>query len=370
MRNFLRFLLGVIFCGTLLVLALSCSKTSTKPTPVEYRLYTGAVGKQIQLFSIDAEADTILDSVTYQGTHIQVAASPDGKYLGVWGGDPCSRIYSTTDFSILAELDCRLSIAFVPEAGVIVGSGRDTTKFYDYNTFDLLAEDTFAMYDMEPIRGTVLLTGMIMYAATGHFDSSGFIIYDCHKRQVESLWHRFERPNDGFYRYIYREDVSPDGQRLYATASVSDSEGSFGGEWLFCYDLENDNLLFETAIYAPYGGVQVSPDGQEVYLTDPGYPGSWGSTPGKIFIYDANDGTLLDHIPVDDLDTTRGTEKPLYLYQIRFHPEKPKVYIAGGDMFKGPGPLLVVNTEERKIINMIFPALNKIAQFIDIAPHP
>ncbi|MCP4707377.1 MAG: hypothetical protein GY869_02025, partial [Planctomycetes bacterium] len=158
---------------------------------------------------IDAEADTILDSVIFQGTHVQVAASPDGKYLGVWGADPCSRIYNTTDFSILAELDCRPGIAFVPEAGIIVGSGRDTTKFYDYNTFDLLADDTFAMYNMEPIRSTTTLTGLIMYSESGGFDSSGFVIYDCKAKEIINLWHRFHRPDGGIYRYLYYADVSP-----------------------------------------------------------------------------------------------------------------------------------------------------------------
>jgi len=370
MRRLLRMMVICAVLGGGLTYSLSCSDNSTKPKPVEYRLYTGAIAQQTYLFAIDAEADTILDSVIYPGTHVQVAASPDGKYLGVWGGDPCSRIYSTTDLSILAELDCRLAIAFVPEAGVIVGSGRDTTKFFDYNTFDLLAQDTFSMYNLEPIRGTMSITGLIMYSESGGFDSSGFIVYDCKSKGIKRLFHRFDRPDGGVHRYLYYADVSGGGKRMYATAGALNADNSPAGFWLFCYDLDNNTMVFETEIFAPFGGVQVTPNEQEVYLTDPGVAGESSETPGKIFIYDANDGTLLANIPVNDLDTTRGTEKPLYLYQIRFHPGEPKAYIAGGHPFQGPGPLLVVDTQERKIINMIFPALNKIAPYIDIAPKP
>jgi len=135
---------------------------------------------------------------------------------------------------------------------------------------------------------------------------------------------------------------------------------------LFCYDLEEDSAIFDVPIYAPYGGIRVSPDGQEVYFTDPGALPDFDGPP-YIFIYDAYEGTLLDEISLADLDTSHAAPRPLFAYDIRFHPAKPKTYVLCGSN-KGMGPILVIDTNEREITKWFFPKLDHRPRSIDIGP--
>jgi len=110
---------------SLVLICASCTKKTTKPTPAEYWLFAGVElsdGKNA-IFVIDAESDSVIDSVSYSGTPGVLDASPDGKYLGVFGGTPNTRIYEPNNLSVLHEFEYREDLAFVPQLDLILGRG-------------------------------------------------------------------------------------------------------------------------------------------------------------------------------------------------------------------------------------------------------
>jgi len=376
MRNLSRYVVAVIIACGLLAAGLSCAKKVTKPKPVEYRLYaSGPWDKEngaTYIYVIDAEADTVIDTLRYQDDHayLGITASPDGKYLGIVGGQPNSRIYDASTLTMLAELNHRDYLAFVPEAGVIIGDGYHKLRLYDYHTFELIHEEDQCLEIPQIFPGQSVAYGLESYTP-GSMDSTGFVEYDCREREVLRSWPPFARRGGGKHEIIFRcFHIGPDRHRIYATSGITSSDGARIGYTIFCHDFDADSAIFEQPIYSPYGFVQVSPDGREVYLTDPGFPPSEAPTPGKIFIYDAGNGALLDEISLLDLDTTGYRPRPLFAYGIKFHPEKPKAYVACGNPMKdAPGTILVIDTDKREIIKYIFPELDQIVEWIDIGPR-
>jgi len=358
-------LIVVMTIGVFLLSASGCSKKSSKPQQVQYRLYSGVQEPNdlVQIFTIDAETDSLIDSIAYPGTFAWVAASPDGKYLAVVSGKN-TKIYEPAGLSLLHEISCYFPPAFYSQKGQLFGLGESSFKFFDYSTFELIDEDPSPfdtvypaiLENLQTIPGGNLICCQVVYL-DGTMDSTGFMIYDPSDRRIIKWWSTLRNAEGGNYQIVLRYHMHPDGRRLYGCC----------GTHLFCYDLFGDSVIFDRTVYSPFGAVRVTPNGNEVYFTDPGLPNQF-YTPGKIFIYNADDGSLLDEISLLDLDTTGVYPSPLYAYQIRFHPEKPKAYITCGYMLKGPGPLLVVDTDKREIIKWIFPLMDHLPEWIDIGP--
>jgi len=368
MRNLSRYVVAVIIACGLLAAGLSCAKKSTKPKPVKYRLYTSGPWQQANgatyIFVIDTESDSVIDTLWYQGddAFLVLKPSPDGRYLGVTGGEPYARLYDPETLSLLHEFSFRHRMVFLPQLGLIVGTGSSGIKMYDYNTFELVDEDTLCAYYPQVSPNQTAIYGLIPYYPSGP-DSTGFVVFDCKERKIRQLWHRFSRSNGTSHRVIFNYHVHPDGRRVYGTS------GTLDGTRLFCYDLLADSTIFEYAIFGPFGHARVSPDGKEFYFTDPGVPGI-DYTPGKIFIFDADNGSLLDEISLQDLDTTGYRPKPLYAYDICFHPILPKVYVTCGDNMRGMSTILVIDTQKREIIKWIFPNDDHFTRFVEIGPVP
>lgn len=121
------------------------------------------------------------------------------------------------------------------------------------------------------------------------------------------------------------------------------------------------------------GHCRVSPDGAEVWYTDPGTPHpAFEQGPGVIVILYALTGTVLDTIQTTGFYA--DSLKPLAVQNILFVPGKDakgtKVYVNCGSSTRGAQPLLMINYETREIEKALFADLTKLAEFIDIAPKP
>jgi WD40 repeat protein len=366
LRTSWRWCVSIVVSGLLLAWCLSCTKKSTTPKPVEYRLYTSGPWEHANgatyIFVIDTESDSVIDTLWCQGddAFLVLKPSPDGRYLGVNGGEPYARLYDPETLTLLHEFSFRHRMVFLPQLGLIVGASSSGIKMYDYNTFDLVDEDTLRIYHPQTLESQNAVYGLVFYYPSGP-DSTGFVVFDCKERRIRQLWHRFSRSDGTSQRIIFNYHVHPDGRRVYGTS------GTLDGTRLFCYDLLADSTIFEYPIFGPFGRARVSPDGKEFYFTDPGVPGI-DYTPGKIFIFDADNGSLLDEISLQDLDTTRPVPQPLYAYDICFHPSLPKVYVTCGDDMRGMSTILVIDTQKREIVKWIFPAGDHFTRFVEIGP--
>jgi len=362
MRFASRFLAVAVLGSVLLSIGFSCSKTTTKHKPVEYRLYVGVLEPpgRTEIFVIDTETDSIIDSVEYPASNVLITASPDGEYFAAFGSGYCTRIYDTQGLTVLAELSCQQHAAFTPDIGQILGFHGSGVDFYNYSTFELEDQDTVWMGSPQVNTRNGIVYGLRSHTE-GALDSTGFVAYDYTQHELVKSWQAFSG-RDGESRYVIKRfHVHPDGNRVYGT-SITRSAVS-----MFCYDLWGDSAVFENSIAHPCGAVRVSPDGREVYLTDPGFA-LGGYTPGKIFVYDADNGRLLDEISLQGLDTiTAPLPRHLFGAEIRFHPKKPKVYVSCGG-HNHLGPILVIDTETRKIVKWLFPNFDHSPQFMDIAP--
>jgi len=367
MYKFWRLLLATALCSALGLSVFSCAKKSSKPVPAEYLLYVASSWglDEAKIFIIDTEVDSIIDSMVHPGHSVWVAASPDGRYFSCSGYDQHIRVYHASDYSFAGELGGYWRPIFAANIGEIVSFSPSGTTHQGYDDFSILHETSIALHYVRPCPSKDYCYGTTSFGE-GNVDSTRLTFYDLRERQIAQMWPVFSRPGGGGKYYsIFRYHLSPDGSRFYAIATST----GYGPKF-FCYDLPGDSVAFEVSRYPGTGYVQVSPDGREVWVTDPGVPSIFIPTPGMIFIYDAHNGSLLHEISLRDLDTvTHNRPEPLYAFEVRFHPTKPKAYVGCGGQFM-PGPVLVINTETYEIIKWFLPDFKHIPLSIDIGPKP
>jgi hypothetical protein len=111
----------------------------------------------------------------------------------------------------------------------------------------------------------------------------------------------------------------------------------------------------------------VSPDDAELWVTDPGSPDPRSPAgPGHILIFDAASGVAIDTILTDGLDPINNW--PLWVNEIRFHPQGRKAYISCGVLRRGGGPILVIDVRERRILDLIYGDFVHLPVSIEISP--
>jgi DNA-binding beta-propeller fold protein YncE len=119
-------------------------------------------------------------------------------------------------------------------------------------------------------------------------------------------------------------------------------------------------------MYGDFGDVAVSPDGKEVYVTDPGGVFQEWPTPGTIFIFDADNGQYIDGISLFGYGTTPGM--PVPGDEVVFSPSGERAFVAVGRADKAPGTILTVDTKERRVIHVAWSDLGHIPEILAIGP--
>jgi len=360
----LRALTGVALALLGCAVLEGCDKgIDPKPTP-KYLLYATMNGYPTgSIAVIDCETDSVINYVKNMSGNPGVVASPDGRYFAALASGAPSQIFDAATRMPVGLLATPGLPLFLPDAGLLLCPREESTLVYDIPGFTLRESWPRPRDAAERVPGQQQVAA-VDWRSWGHGeDLSKLVFFDyVNYRAVDSLI--IEPDSQGIGFQIIHFTFSPDGTRLYALG------GQTGfGAGLVGYDLRTRQVLFRQQMYGPYGSCQATPDGREVWATDPGYPiEDSPGLPQTIFIFDAYTGILIDTV------STRGISPepywPIAAREIRIPPDGSKAYVSCGDFFTGPQPILVISTATRHIERLIFGDFETAAWWIDIAPRP
>jgi len=353
----LRALAGVALAILACEVLPGCNKgTDPKPLP-KYLLYaatTASGSSEGWVAVIDCATDSVIDSIS-RGFQSEpgIVASPDGKYFAVLGSGRPPEIFDAVTRTQIKYLSSpSIGPLFLPSARIVLSPGPDSTLVYDIPGFNLKEVWPRPQWDIEPVGSL----GRFASAKPTRPDPYPveFVIFNPDGSPIDSF---VISPDSDTLQVAPTFTFSPDGTRFYGVAF----KGFRGG--LACYDLISHTLLFFQRTNYSFRHCRVSPDGQEVWTTDPG--DLHGFSPdhlGSIYVYDAFTGMLKDSVSV----YYPGFNRTLMPWNIRFLPNSEKVYIN----CVGLQPILAINTRTKKVERLIFPDFNRWALEIDLAPQP
>jgi WD40 repeat protein len=354
-----------LLAGLAMFLASCCEDCPTCPNgPEPYKGWLYAVDYwHGWVYQIDIETDSLVDSVCHElGTYDAGAidVSQDGRYLAVVYrnalGHAFTRIYDAQTLEVIIDLDDYIIPVFVASENILLGFG-DSVKVYSMPDLNLLHADSIGQTG-DPIlveeQSLVYVWG-IKRPASG--DSSFIMAFDYKQWEIADTWIISDSVGNWFN--IGRFDIHPDGKRLYFGGYAGTVPSSFIG-----YDLEEREIMFTRPIFSRNGVVRVSPDGREVYQTDPGYAADI-YCPGTVFVYDPDDGTYLCGI---SLYGYHDIMYPLHGDPIVFTPTGDKVYIGSGRILQLDGTIMSIDTETKQVQKLIWPHLEHFIGELKIGP--
>lgn len=341
-----------------------------EPGPAKYVLYAGLHGTINDPSAIigiyDIDTDSIVDSITGGlSTDVWVVASEDGRSLATFTPGGIPTIWDAITQSPRGYLQSfALLPLFLPDTGLIVGPRPDSTMVYDLQSLDLIdiwhTETLFAVH----IPGTHRIVGTNEYTSPLRANPSRLIVYDYRdNRIVDSAL----GSGTDFEGSRLRElCVSPDGNRVFVIGSTILDQGPA----IIAWDWEDNRALFNRKLGNGNGSCSVTPDGRELWVTDPGdYLPPFPLSPGEILILDALGGEILDTIMTEGLDP-RFPDKAFFVDRIRFHPDLPKAYVNARYSRRSPGMILVIDTDSHEILQLLRDPNFRDVDWIDLAPAP
>lgn len=315
------------------------------------------------VYRIDIETDSLIDSVSFEEGDYSIGAidvSQDGRYLAVvYTKAPSrafTRIYDAQTLEFINDLDDYIIPVFVASENILLGFG-DGLKIYSMPDLSLLYEDSIGQTSYPVLMENQNLIYVRSLKRPENSDSQFIMAFDYKQWEIADTWIITDSANNWFD--IGRFDIHPDGKRLYFGGFAGTVPSSFIG-----YDLGEREIMFTRPIFSRNGMVRVSPDGREVYQTDPGYPADI-YCPGTVFVYDPDDGTYLCGI---SLYGYHDIMYPLHGDPIAFTPTGDKVYIGSGRIFQLDGTIMSIDTKTKQVKKLIWPHLEHFIGMLRIGP--
>ncbi|GEM_PF-1827079 len=343
---------------TLAVLAglLSCDRDCPScpddepPEVMDYRLYAYDPMNRF-IMSMDIPEDTLIDSmsVDYSGAYIFV--TPDGNKLLVmrfnYEDGHEIEVYNTADLSHDQTLDLYGFYYFDGGDNYAVCFAHDSVCFVNPSTFAIVKSILLPYSAGSAYLDTV--TDRFFVESLRSSDTASIVhTIDCLTRELtDSVV--FQWPFGGIVSLAYNW-LTDD---LYMHTKVTT-----GVAYIRIYNLGTDSIISSYRLTEVGGAVAVSPDGNEVYVTDGGN-GMLGYIPEHpLWIFDALSRLPKTWIPPYD---SAGFLYP-YFGQVCFTPDGNRAYVGMNASANGPVPIISVDTREREIIRRIspFPAFTAI----------
>jgi len=326
---------GKVFWGIVLLIILSififylnCTKNSTKyEFRIGHYLYVSNTGGSVEnkIYIISTETDLVVDSISlgpYKWPS-NLALSPDKRILYV----------TVTLFDTLTH------------SGVLthyeIDTRTKTIKYNGPNSSTKISPDGVYLFTPIPQEGQYRIFNAYSHQIV--YQESTIFYPVCFDKKAPLVYGRGEKPNeircfnyeakrwiqtiyirlrDGSIPGLNDYLLSPDGNTLYLLARQYD--------YYFCvYDLTQDSLLIQLIINS-IGQLGIKPDGNTIYVTDPGGGGACVKIEppptGNLGVFDAQTNTTLPSISLDPLSDSL-TGHPLGPFYIRINPDGRKAYL-------------------------------------------
>ena len=356
----------VLRTGALVALALwasavlvGCHKP-TKPKPARYRLFVGYSAPKGDILVFDTETDSLVDSIAAGWGFINDV--PDAPYFAPrYAGDACFHVLETTTLAevgrgcgwndaFVAASENRL-VAFAPAVGMygnkviiteMTGKPLEYDTLFTRQEIDSAHFSSVEFWQIDARAG--LVYGLVTYPIEGGGSGRDLIAYD-YRQHLRRIWRVRPDGPDSWASWIRTFHLHPDGRRIYfATYTKNGSE-------ILCYDLQREEVVFRGPARSGFEWVRVTPDGGEVWVSEPGDPwDDFGPRYHKIAVLDADNGSLKAEIPTDTLALRPEFPWTAVPQQIRFVPGSSKAYLATYDEQGGVEPrLAVLDTKGHRI---------------------
>jgi hypothetical protein len=320
------------------------------------------------VYKVDMETDSIVDSLLYSDITVMAngeAISSDGKYLAVWFSNSSLslrrlRLYNAQTTTLIREISGLAGIAFdVNNNWLLAFTGGAGNRILRLSLPDLttLAVDTVHNFwpdIIDPERH-------LLYGVASETSSQpvvyhrGFYSFDYVQHQMQLvpiLW----TPTDTIQ--MYQLCPNSNGNILYFTGGSEPGGATIWGAMAGAFDLNSRTLLWYYPLVTPTGGIALSPDGKEVWVTDPGPFGyEWDS--GTIFILDAATGSYLQGISLFGYLPDSNPYYCLAGREIVFAPTGDRAYV--GTSIRPPNPygtVVVVDAKKRAITKLLRPDMH------------
>jgi DNA-binding beta-propeller fold protein YncE len=359
----------------------TCPKEEERTPYKGWLYYTDVFSSQSYIYKVDLETDSIVDSMKHEDSQLYTdgaAVSSDGRYVAAWFSDTyvtrgTTRLYNAQTFGQIGELSQRLGSFFDAKDQWLLGfdtfdsfvSGYRISRLSlpSLTTISVDSVDNFWPLIIDPDHNLLYGNAQQNSSAPAVYPR-GFYSYNYVTRELKLiplLW----SPTDTIQ--MFRPYLDSNGSILYFTG-IEYAGGPVWGGIAGAFDLNNLTLLWYYPLVTPVGGIAVSPDGKEVWVTDPGPPGyEWDS--GTIFILDAATGSYLQGI---SLFGYLPDSNPYYCLPgagIVFAPTGDRAYVQARHTFTNPyGTVVVVDTKKRAIVKLLKPDMHSVPGSLCICP--
>lgn len=335
--------------------------------------YTEGNSDGTSLFKVDLETDSIVDSIKHEDGALYTngaAVSSDGRYLATWYSDVAitrglTRLYNAQTLVQIGELPQRLASFFDAEDKWLLGFDSFNSFETGYRISRLSLPDltTISVDSVRNLQPRIIDPDRNQFYCYAEQTGAAPAVYPRGLYSFNYVTHELKStpllwsPTDTS-KVVSSLSLSADGEILYFIAESPEGIPLIHGIAAGAYNLKSRTLLWYYPLMSWTGGIAVSPDGKEVWLTDPGPPGyEWNS--GTIFILDAATGRYLQGI---SLFGYLPDSNPYYCLPGRgivFTPTGDRAYLQARHTFTNPyGTVVVIDTKKRAIIKLLKPNMH------------
>lgn len=272
------------------------------PLPDDAAVYLSMDGTEAGLWILNANTLELIDSmITAPGVPWTIEFSPDNNtWYSCWGRSADYSIYSCnlqplTIKNRVQLLYAKSSLVKSYDEKYLIAYGYKGIDIFDRVSLSLTHQDTSSIFDSYSGLSYSQIGKGVYFGLVENREFVGFGIYSLDSMKVTETIRLFNSVN---YPGLSDVDfvITQDGTFLFLSAWNWRGFGGFGS--FFIIDLAQKRIINEFQVGA-FSQLAISPDGQSIYISDPGgYLFNLPSS-GKVWRYDVKSSSI--HVLINNL---------------------------------------------------------------------